>query len=133
MKYILVDTSGWYSLVDSKDPKNPVASKWFKNNTCPLITTNYTFSETLTLILYRLGHEKAVTFGKKLLDSDFVILHRVSADKEKRALDIFEKYSDKKFSFLDCVSFAVMESLNIKEAFTFDKHFKQVGFNIIPE
>jgi len=132
MKHVFVDTSGWYSLVDSNDPKNTVAVKWFKNNAFPLITTNYTFSETLTLIRYRLGHKKAIIFGKKLQDSKSVILHKVSADKEKRAWEIFEKYSDKKFSFLGCISFAVMESLNIKKVFTFDRHFKQIGFNILP-
>ncbi|MEE9164994.1 MAG: PIN domain-containing protein [Nitrospinota bacterium] len=132
MKQIFVDTSGWYSIVDAKDPKNTAAVKWFRNNSLPLLTTNYTFSETLTLIRYRLGHNAAITFGKKLKNSNSVALYRVTEDEEKKAWLLFEKYSDKKFSFLDCISFAVMENLKIKEAFTFDKHFKQIGFRILP-
>jgi predicted nucleic acid-binding protein len=30
--------------------------------------------------------------------------------------------------FIDCVSFVVMREMGIKETFTFDEHFNQMGF-----
>lgn len=60
--------------------------------------------------------------------SRVVNIVRVSRELEEKALDIFEKYDDKYFSFTDCVSFAVMQEMNIKEAFAFDEHFSQMGF-----
>jgi predicted nucleic acid-binding protein len=39
---------------------------------------------------------------------------------------------DKDFSFTDCVSFVVMWEMGIKEAFAFDEHFNQMGFNRNP-
>jgi len=41
-------------------------------------------------------------------------------------------YNDKDFSFTDCTSFALMERLKIKTAFSFDAHFTQYGFIRIP-
>jgi len=38
-----------------------------------------------------------------------------------KAWEIFEKYSDKDFSFTDCSSFAIMEMLKINNVFSFDK------------
>jgi predicted nucleic acid-binding protein len=32
------------------------------------------------------------------------------------------------FRFTDCVSFVVMWVMGIKETFTFDEHFNQMGF-----
>ena len=36
--------------------------------------------------------------------------------------------ANKEWSFTDCVSFAVMRELLIRDAFTPDRHFKQTGF-----
>ena len=35
-------------------------------------------------------------------------------------------------SLVDCVSFGMMRDLGIKIAFTFDAHFKEQGFDILP-
>jgi predicted nucleic acid-binding protein len=42
------------------------------------------------------------------------------------------RHQDKRWSFTDCVSFAVMWDLGIKDAFTFDHNFTQAGFRIHP-
>ena len=41
------------------------------------------------------------------------------------------KYQDKDFSLTDAISFAVMERLQITQAFTFDRHFAQYGFTLV--
>lgn len=64
--------------------------------------------------------------------SRVVKIIRVNEIIEERAWNIFEKYSDKYFSFIDCTSFALMEIENINNVFTFDKHFVQYGFIIMP-
>jgi predicted nucleic acid-binding protein len=48
------------------------------------------------------------------------------------ALKLIKERPDKKWSFTDCTSFVIMSQLNIKEAFAFDKNFKQAGFTMIP-
>ncbi|RLE66049.1 MAG: hypothetical protein DRJ47_03380 [Thermoprotei archaeon] len=58
----------------------------------------------------------------------------IKVDEEifHRAWEIFKEQRDKLWSFTDCTSFAIMEKMNIKTASTFDKHYKQAGFNTIP-
>ena len=133
MKNIFVDTSGWYSLVDRDDPDHAAAAEWFKTNTFPLITTNYTFSETITLILNRLGHRAAVAFGNELMESSSIRLYRASEEDEKSTWEYFVKHSDKEYSFVDCLSFVIMKKLHVKEALSLDKHFGQSGFKVFPE
>jgi uncharacterized protein len=41
---------------------------------------------------------------------------------------LFRKHADKVWSFTDCVSFALMHELRLRDAFTTDHHFKQAGF-----
>ena len=41
---------------------------------------------------------------------------------------LFDAYTDKKWSFTDCVSYAVMKRLGIREAFALDDDFRQFGF-----
>ena len=39
---------------------------------------------------------------------------------------------DQDFSIADSVSFVIMKEHGIKEAFTFDKHFKAMKFTVTP-
>lgn len=132
MKGIFVDTSAWYAIVDNDDSDHKTAVTFHTGNTTPLITTNAVFSETITLIRYRIGHNAARIFGQKLKESSFVTIIAVSPADEERAWEIFNKYQDQDFSFADCTSFAVMQRMKISTAFTFDKHFNVMKFGIVP-
>jgi predicted nucleic acid-binding protein len=62
-----------------------------------------------------------------------VLIIRPTEGDEERALDIIFGYTDKDFSFTDALSFAVMERLGIKVAFSLDEHFVQYGkFLVLP-
>ena len=41
------------------------------------------------------------------------------------------KYADQDVSYTDCVSFAIMHRLRIRTAFTFDRHFRLAGFDVL--
>ena len=58
-------------------------------------------------------------------------VERVTVDDEAKAKEIIGKYTDKRFSFTDATSFAVMERLGLHTAFAFDPHFRQYGFRVI--
>ena len=132
MNGIFIDTGAWYALVDNDDTDHDAAAAFLAANTVPLFTTNAVFAETVTLIRYRIGHEAARIFGQKLKESTFVRMVGVTPADEERAWDIFTKYRDQDFSFVDCTSFAVMQRMKLTVAFAFDRHFKVMNFTVVP-
>jgi predicted nucleic acid-binding protein len=75
----------------------------------------------------RLGYEQALQFGLRLLDEATTPIVRVTPTDEAKAWAIFRQYPDKRFSFADCTSFALMKRLGIETAFAFDDDFRQFG------
>jgi len=133
MNAVFVDTSAYYALFDKTDKNNPQAINFLKTNTFPLVTTSLIVIETINLANARLGHEKAIKIGEKLYEGSLTTILSIVSEDEKKAWQIFRKYSDKNFSMIDCTSFAIMERLKIKKVFAFDVHFSQYGqFSVSP-
>jgi predicted nucleic acid-binding protein len=47
----------------------------------------------------------------------------VTAEEERPAFHYFVRHRDKDYSFVDCLSFVVMEKLGIREALAVDSDF----------
>lgn len=75
----------------------------------------------------RLGHEQAVKAGKSLFEHEMIPLVRVTPADERKAWEMFKRYTDKRFSFTDCTSFVLMRRLGLQAAFAFDEDFRQFG------
>lgn len=97
-----------------------------------LFTTNFIICETLNFLRSRISLQTAIKFRNSAYSSNVLEITYITYDIEEEAFDIFKKYTDKDFSFTDCTSFATMKQLNLNAAFTFDKHFQQIGFEILP-
>jgi predicted nucleic acid-binding protein len=83
------------------------------------------------------GGQLSVSRGKGLrttaTDSQPVFYYLTEKDI-LQAWEIFQRFSDKGWSFTDCTSKAVLDKLNLTHAFAFDRHFQQFGtVIIIPE
>jgi len=135
---LFVDTSAFVALEDEDDEEHKAAldyRKKIRREETPfraLYTSNYMLDEVVTLLRFKLGHQAAVAFGENLRRSKIVRILRVTPTIEDNAWKIFKQYGDKDFSFTDCTSFALMEQEAISTAFTFDKHFQQYGFQMVP-
>ena len=93
--------------------------------------TDYVFDETVTFIECVLNeHELAVSVGKALQTSPFTTMERIDEGSFKGSWSFFK--ANTQYSFTDCTSFNIMRRLGITHAFTFDKHFKSAGFQMIP-
>ncbi len=128
---IFVDTSGFKALIDEKDEFHKEAVNIWKNlsqTDVLIVTTNYILDETFTLLRAKCGIGFVLEFRTYLIKSAPIIkLERVTSKDEANAWNWFAK-DWSKLSFTDCVSFALMNRLNIKKTFTFDKHFAKAGF-----
>lgn len=93
--------------------------------------TDYVFDETITFIECVLNrHELALNIGEALQTSPFTTIIRINEDLFSDAWNFFKQ--SKGFSFTDCTSMNAMKKHGITQAFTFDKHFQEVGFQTIP-
>jgi uncharacterized protein len=148
MDLVFIDTGAFIALFSRNDEHRKRATEVnadLLKRRVTRVTTNHVISESCSWMLRRdpAGHKRAVGFGQALL-GDPTVRHVCLPDRipsatglvvvytdpqiERIAWDIFARYDTAGFSFTDCVSFAVMQSLDIKKAFTFDKHYDMLGF-----
>jgi predicted nucleic acid-binding protein len=132
MERLFVDTSAWFAYANRKDPDHRAARKIFTEFEERLTTSNFIFDETISLCLYRLGHDAARKTGFVLLDTGTVDLIRVTPADEQAAWTLFCKRSDQRYSYTDCTSFELMRRLGITTAFAFDDDFRTEGFRVVP-
>lgn len=128
MERVFVDTSGWYAAADSRDRDHDAVARWLRRNTLVLVTSDYVFDETVTLIRMELGHPAAVRFGENVQTSAAVHLVSVRTEDREVAWGTFKKFEDQRLSFTDCTSFALMKRLGLIRVLGVDRHFALMGF-----
>ena len=135
---IFVDTSAFLALVNDKDTNHTAALHFLEKikngriKISKIITPDYIIDETLTRIRYSMGHQEDVEWGKDILASK--VIEKIEIQKEIFGLawELFQTYEDKKLSFTDCTSFALMKKKGIEKVFSFDEDFARLGFVLIP-
>jgi predicted nucleic acid-binding protein len=134
---IFLDTSFLYPLFNVEDDDHGRVREVFEARrgqplTELLLTTPHVIFETITLI--RLGqrqgrpdsatrHRHAVYAGERLLAGKLARIYRPTEEDERAAFDYFEKHEDQEYSFIDCLSFVVMDKHGIREAWAVDSDF----------
>lgn len=98
----------------------------------PLLVSNFVLDETMTLLARRASYGFASERARTIYASPAFDILRPTAKDELEALRYFRKYADQRVSFTDCISFVLMRNAGIREAFTFDKHFRVAGFGVRP-
>jgi uncharacterized protein len=130
---VFVDSSVYLALLDEDDEHHRHATQildQLANTRYRQFTTNVLLIESHALILSVLGRTRATQFLKDMAESKTVTI-RVRAADEERAKQILFQYTDKDFSFAEAISFAVMERLDIRLAFSFDRDFAQYGLTVL--
>lgn len=135
---IFVDTSAFLAIVNEKDDNHLAAKRFLeeiqmgKVKVKNIITSDYIIDETLTRIRYSVGHKEAVEWGGGILASKVIDRMEIGKEIFELAWDIFAKYDDKKLSFTDCTSFALMKKRGIEKVSAFDGDFERMGFVLMP-
>ncbi len=133
---IFVDTGAWFALKAADDRFHDDAIAFYDELVTgrhgSLIVSDYVLDETATLLMSAKGGEIANSFLDEVLNSKSVRLIWVDPQLFHRAVRSFKSNSPRGCSFTDCTSFELMTELNIKQAFAFDQHFSEAGFNQLP-
>ena len=126
-----VDTSALFSLLVRDDLMHIRAKEnfeYFAGHRVQLLTSSYVLVETVALLQRRIGLEAVRDFNSKILPLLEVIW--VDAQWQNRAMQRLLTQNKKDLSLVECVSFEIMETREIIEAFAFDRHFEENGFTI---
>lgn len=136
MRSVLVDTAGWMACADAGDAAHRRACE--ARDTALerghlLVSTDYVLDETLTLLRVRLGLAAARSWWERVEGSARVRWEWIGVARAEKARGLFFRHRDKNYSFTDCTSFVVMHELKLKRVLTTDRHFRQIGFEVVPE
>lgn len=125
---IFVDTSFVIALINEKDQYHDQAHALsYKFENSALITTD--------AVLLEIGNALAKDFREEA--AKVIRVLRTARKVEVRGIDgklfedglaAYEKYADKTWGLVDCLSFVLMRKEGIREALTFDGDFEQAGF-----
>jgi predicted nucleic acid-binding protein len=130
---IFVDTSAFYAVLDRGDENHASAREtWLRllREEHTLVTTNYILVETCALLQNRIGIPALRTFHEDVAPLLRVVW--VAEDRHASGVEAALAASRKRLSVVECVAFQVMRESAVDTAFSFDRHFAEQGFTVIP-
>ena len=136
MKSVFVDTSAFVALRNASEAEHESARSALRgliSERAALFTSNYVFAETYTALMVRVGRGEAIEWGRRFLRGGAIDLVRLDRATDERAWEILEQHDDKRWSYVDATSFALVERDGVNEAFAFDAHFAQRGLRVLPQ
>ena len=129
---VFVDTGYYYARIDRSDQYHERARRAAKPGMV-FVTSNLVVNETLALLQKRRHLSAAWAFLTDLRASappPVEVVH-VDGPLQAQAWELFHRWSRSGATPVDGASFAVMRALSIRKAFTFDRHFRGAGFEIL--
>lgn len=130
---MFVDTSAVAALASCDDERHRDAIAIQTRLTAErrlLVSTNVVIAATHALLSGRVGPRPALRIVNDIRRGD-IDLVRVSDEDERSAFEILARFADKGFSLTDAVSFADMDCLGLRLAFTLDRHLAQCGLTLV--
>lgn len=135
MKKVFIDTGAFVALRNASEREHRRARDALAELQAArvrLFTSNFVFAETYTALLMRVGWPSAVAWGQAFRTGSLIELIRIDEVLEDQAWSILESHADKRWSYVDATSFALMEREGSTEAFAFDRDFVQRGLRVVP-
>ncbi|MCC7493982.1 MAG: PIN domain-containing protein [Fimbriimonadaceae bacterium] len=132
-----MDTWAWLALLVKDDPHHARAADLMhrmRRAGHPLVTSNFVLAEALTRLRYDISHAAAMTLHsvvEQMVASSRLEVVIIDRALWQSATEWFRRFSDQRFSFVDCTSFAVMRTRGMQDALTVDQHFATAGFTAL--
>ena len=128
---VLFDTSGFFALMDERDPVHRKAKAWIEAQRHRLrpMTTEWIIGETCTLLVARKRPHLVGRFLDYVESSMALLILNPDETLLASAKRLIRRQADQGYSFVDCLSFCVMRERQIVEALTTDEHFRKAGFS----
>lgn len=134
LKMIFVDSSALFALLSVDDVNHRLARISWRSlleDDRALLANNYVIVESIVIIQKRLGLEKVREFQENIFP--FLEIEWVDEEQHKIAIDRVLSANRRRLSLVDCSAFETMRRQGIETIFTFDNHFREEGFTVIPK
>ena len=128
-KSVFIDTAYLIALINKDDKYHNIAINFSKDISAEkinLISTELVLIETANFLTRSKFRVQFPFYLKKVRNG--TLIEKIIDENLELAWSMYEKFSDKQWSMIDCYSFIVMKKYDIKQALTTDKHFDQAGF-----
>lgn len=128
---LFVDTGYVLAYINANDQHHDEALRlesYFAGH--PLVTTDAVLLETGNA-LSRGFKAQAIEIIQHFQEAEDVTLIHMNPLLFKDAFDLYQRYRDKEWGMVDCLSFVVMREMKLTTALAFDKHFEQAGFRLL--
>ncbi len=130
---IFIDTSAFYAIIDADDQFHEKArDEWVNmlNESVGLICSNYVLLETIALLQNRINMDAVRCFHDDIIP--VIRIEWVDSAIHQSGVTALIAASRRELSLTDCISFALMRNIGLHSVFTFDKHYKEQGFKVLP-
>lgn len=128
---VFIDTSAFCALAIPKDQYNLPAKilyKQIQERNAIFYSSDYVMDETYTLLKTRSSYATSIKFMDQI-DRSHITIVRITEEIEASAKSIFKQFKDKRLSFTDCTSFALINHFDIDAVFAFDEHFRYHSYS----
>ncbi len=133
MTRVFADTSYFVALLSTHDANHQRVIEWSSGTRLPIVTTEFVLAELANLLSSPPRRQRVLIFLEALFVSPTAEIVVGSSALFHRAVRLYSERMDKHWSLTDCASFIVMGDRGMSEALTFDKHFEQAGFSLLPK
>src|SRR3970282_203063 len=131
---IFIDTAAFLAVLNANDLYHqPARQTWDEilSSDSSLFSSNYVILETIALLQHRFGIEALRLFESDILP--VVEIAWVDETIHKQGMSALLAAKPRNLSLVDCTSFEIMRLFGLAGIFTFDLHFGEQGFKVIPE
>ena len=133
---LLIDTGAIFAFVTRTDSHHEAAKRFVREWLAQdgiFVLLDVVFAETMTLLKARLGPEVAVRVGRELRQNAAYAWLPVGDEGERDTWTVFQRFTDKEWSYTDCAVLALARREKISAVFAFDRHYLQMpGIERLP-
>ncbi len=130
---VFADTSAILAVLNADDLHHAAAKTIWRDlllESAQILCSNYALQEIFTLLQSRFGLDAVRLFQSDVLP----VLEVVWVDEplHNQAVSALLAANRRNLSLVDCASFEMMRQFGVSKAFTFDPHFLEQGFEVMP-
>ncbi len=134
LRMVFVDSSAFLAQVNVLDQFHGKSREtWLDllQRDVRLVCNNYVLLESIAIMQSRHGLDVLCRFQNQMMPH--INVQWLTESEHTDTMLTILSANRRRLSLVDCSAFATMRRLGIRTAFTFDTHFAEQGFEVIPE